>query len=182
MRRVSVVGVSGSGKTTFARALAQRLNSPLIELDGLMHQPGWVPKPDDHFKREVEQATAQDTWVVDGNYRQVVIDGPVWQRADTVVWVDPPRRTIMRQLFVRTVRRTLTREVLWNGNREPLSNLTSLDPERSVMAWAWSTYDGLTDRYATAMDDPKWRHLKFVRLRSNAEARRWLGSISQPVC
>jgi len=87
----------------------------------------------------------------------------------------------MRQLFVRTVRRALTREVLWNGNREPLSNLTSLDPEQSVMAWAWTTYNGLTDRYAAAMNDPQWRHLKFVRLRSNAEARRWLGSISLPV-
>jgi len=77
VRRASVVGVSGSGKTTVARALAGRLNAPLVELDGLMHQPGWVPKPEDQFKQEVEQATAQDKWVVDGNYRQVVIDGPV---------------------------------------------------------------------------------------------------------
>jgi len=77
----------------------------LIELDALMHQPAWAPKPDEEFKREVEQATAQDIWVVDGNYRQVVIEGPVWQRADTVVWMDPPRRTFMRQLFVRTLRR-----------------------------------------------------------------------------
>lgn len=172
--------MSGSGKTTLARALAERLQAPLVELDGLMHQPGWAPKRDEDFKHEVEQATAQDIWVVDGNYMQVVIEGPVWQRADTVVWVDPPRRTIMRQLFARTVRRTLTREVLWNGNREPLSNLTSIDPEQSVLAWAWITYKGLTERYATAMDDPRWRHLKFVRLHSNAEARRWLGSLSLP--
>jgi adenylate kinase family enzyme len=177
LRRVSVVGVSGSGKTTLARALAERLHAPLIELDGLMHQPGWVPKPDEDFKQEVERATAQDAWVVDGNYRQVVIEGSVWKRADTVVWVDLPRRTIMRQLFARTVRRVVTREVLWNGNREPLSNLTSLDPEESVLAWAWTTYEGLTERYATALVDPTWAHLSFIRLRSNAETRRWLQSL-----
>jgi len=152
----------------------------LVELDGLMHQPGWVPKPNEDFKEDVEQATAQDTWVVDGNYRQVVIEGPVWQRADTVVWMDPPRRTVMRQLFARTVRRALTREVLWNGNREPLSNLTSLNPEQSVLAWAWVTHKGLTERYSAAMIDPMWKHLEFVRLRSNVEARRWLESISLP--
>jgi adenylate kinase family enzyme len=153
----------------------------MIELDGLMHQPGWVPKPHEAFKREVDQATARDAWVVDGNYRQVVIEGPVWQRADTVVWMDPPRRTVMRQLFARTLRRAVTREVLWNGNREPLSNLTSLDPEQSVMAWAWVTHRGLAERYSTAMNDPRWQHLSFVRLRSNTEARRWLRSISLPV-
>jgi adenylate kinase family enzyme len=180
LRRVSVVGASGSGKTTLARALAERLHVPLIELDALMHQPGWVPKPDEDFKLEVERATARDAWVVDGNYRQVVIEGPVWQRADTVVWVDLPRRTIMRQLFARTVRRVVTREALWNGNREPLSNLTSLDPDKSVLAWAWTTYGGLTERYAAAMAEPAWRHLNFIRLRSNAESRRWLLSLSLP--
>ncbi|HEY2597275.1 MAG TPA: AAA family ATPase [Candidatus Dormibacteraeota bacterium] len=181
MRRISVVGVSGSGKTTLARVLADRLGAPLVELDALMHQPGWVPKPDEEFKREVLQATAQDTWVVDGNYRQVVIEGPVWQRADTVVWLDLPRRTIMRQLFSRTLRRGLTREVLWNGNREPLSNLVSVNPDDSVLAWAWTTYAGLSERYATAMTDSRWGQMKFVRLRSNAEAHRWLESISPPV-
>jgi len=176
-----VVGASGSGKTTVARALAARIHAPLIELDALMHQPGWAPRPDHEFKREVENATAQDTWVVDGNYRQVVIEGPVWQRADTVVWVDPPRRTVMRQLFARTLRRAVTREVLWNGNREPLSNLWSLDPEQSVLVWGWITYRGLRERYAAAMEDPTWRHLDFVRLRSKSEADGWLRSISLPV-
>ncbi len=146
-----------------------------------MHQPAWAPKPDEEFKREVEQATAQDIWVVDGNYRQVVIEGPVWQRADTVVWMDPPRRTFMRQLFVRTLRRAVTREILWNGNREPLSNFTSLDPDQSVFVWAWVTYKGLSERYATAMADPSWEYLNFVRLGSNVEARRWLESVSAPV-
>jgi adenylate kinase family enzyme len=180
VRRISVVGVSGSGKTTLASLLAERLHVPLVELDSLMHQPGWVPKPDEEFKQEVEQASAGESWVVDGNYRQVVIDGPVWQRADTVAWVDPPRLTIMRQLVSRTLRRAITREVLWNGNREPLSNLISLNPEASVLAWAWTTYAGLSERYATAMTDPRWDHLEFVRLRSNAEARRWLLSIRPP--
>jgi adenylate kinase family enzyme len=179
MRRVSVVGVSGSGKTTVARSLAERLGAPLVELDGLMHQRDWQPRPEDEFKEEVERATLQPEWVIDGNYRQVVIEGPVWQRADTVVWLDVPRLTVMRRLIARTVRRAVTREVLWNGNREPLSNFMSLDRERSVIVWAWVTYQGLTERYSTAMSDPTWRHMKFVRLRSNADANRWLRSVGR---
>ncbi len=123
------MGTSGAGKSTLARELAKRLAVPYVELDALMHQPGWTPRPDAEFMDEVEKATSWPGWVVDGNYMRFVIEGPVWRRADTVVWLDLPRRTVMRQLIARTVRRAVTREVT------------------------------------------------FVRLRSHAEARRWLESI-----
>jgi adenylate kinase family enzyme len=168
---------SSAGKSTLARAIAKRLAVPYIELDAYMHQPGWRPRPDVEFMEEVDRATDQPGWVVDGNYRRFVIEGPVWQRADTVVWLDLPRRTVMRQVIARTVRRALTREVLWNGNREPMSNFVSLDPDDNVILWAWVKYDEFVQRYLDGMADPRWRDIAFVRLRSHAEARRWLESI-----
>jgi adenylate kinase family enzyme len=177
MRRVSVVGSSGAGKSTLARALAKRLAVPFVELDAFMHQPGWQQRPDDEFMEEVERAAAQPAWVVDGNYRRFVVEGPVWQRADTVVWLDLPRRTVMRQVIARTVRRAVTREVLWNGNREPISNFVSLDPDDNIILWTWVNYDKYVQRYLDAMADPRWREISFVRLRSHAEARGWLESI-----
>jgi len=152
---------------------------PYVELDAYMHQPGWQPRPDAEFMEEVERATAEPGWVVDGNYTRFVIEGPVWERADTVVWLDLPRRTVMRSLIARTVRRFVTREVLWNGNREPLSNFYSLEPDDNVILWAWVTYHEMVQRYLDAMADPRWRQLDFIRLRSRFEARRWLESIGQ---
>jgi len=179
-RRISVVGNSGSGKSTLARAVAARLSVPYVELDAFMHQPGWQPRPDEEFLLEVERATAQPDWVVDGNYRRFVIEGPVWKLADTVVWLDLPRRTIMTQVIRRTVRRAVTREVLWNGNREPLSNFLSLDPLQNIIVWAWVKHHDFAERYASAMTDPRWRHLRFIRLRSHSEAVRWLDSVASP--
>ncbi|HEY0830440.1 MAG TPA: adenylate kinase [Candidatus Dormibacteraeota bacterium] len=178
MRRVSVVGSTGAGKSTLARAIAKRLAAPYVELDAYMHQAGWRPRPDAEFLDEVERATSGASWVVDGNYLRFVIEGPVWQRADTVVWLDLPRRTVMRQVIARTVRRAVTREVLWNGNREPLSNFISLDPDDNVILWAWVKYHEIVQRYLDAMADPRWLGLDFVRLRSHAEARRWLESVA----
>lgn len=177
MRRVSVVGTSGSGKSTLSRMLAKRLNVPYVELDAFMHQPGWQPRPDAEFLDEVEEATSKPGWVVDGNYRRFVIEGPVWNRADTVVWLDLPRRTVMRRVIVRTVRRAVTREVLWNGNREPLSNFLSLDPEKNIIVWTWVKYEEFVLRYLNAMIDPAWQHIDFVRLQSHAATRRWLESV-----
>jgi adenylate kinase family enzyme len=171
------VGSSGAGKSTLARALAKRLEVPYVELDALMHQPGWQLRPDDQFMDEVEKATSQPGWVVDGNYRRFVIEGPVWQRADAVVWLDLPRRTVMRQVIARTVRRAVTREALWNGNREPISNFVSLDPDDNIILWSWVKYDEFVKRYLDALADPRWSEISFVRLRSHAEARLWLDSI-----
>ena len=39
MQRVSVIGVTGSGKTTLAAALAAKLQVPYIELDALHWEP-----------------------------------------------------------------------------------------------------------------------------------------------
>ena len=86
----------------------------------------------------------------------------------------------MKQVIARTIRRAVTREVLWNGNREPLTNFVSLNPETNVIVWAWVKHSEFAERYAVAMANPSWRHLRFVRLRSHAEAGHWMRSISEP--
>jgi adenylate kinase family enzyme len=175
VRRVSVVGNSGSGKSTLAKSLALVLGVPHVELDGVFHQPGWVPLPEDEFRRAVAAAVAGDGWVTDGNYSAV--RPLVWARADTVVWLDLPRRTVMRQVVWRTARRAFTREELWNGNREPWSNLWSLKPEKSIIAWTATRHGLYRRRYAAAEQDLLWAGLRFARLRSQAEADRFVASL-----
>jgi adenylate kinase family enzyme len=177
MQRISVVGSSGSGKTTVARAIAETLGIPHLELDGVYHQPGWVPLPDDDFREIASEFAARDSWVVDGNYTIGGVLDFVWKRADTVVWVDPPKRTVMHRVIRRTIRRAITREELWNGNREPLTNLTSWDPEESVIRWAWTRYDLRQKEYETRMNDMQWNHLAFIRLRSSQETTEFLQSL-----
>jgi adenylate kinase family enzyme len=157
-----------------ARELALVLGVPYLELDGVFHQPGWVPLPEDEFRRAVAAAAAGDGWVMDGNYSAV--RPLVWARADTVVWLDLPRRTVMRQVVWRTVRRAVTRQELWNGNREPLRNFLTWVPEDSVISWAWHNHGKYRDRYAAAAADPGNAHLTFVRLASRRDINRFLGA------
>jgi adenylate kinase family enzyme len=172
VRRVSVVGNSGSGKSTLAVALAARLGVPCVELDAIFHQPGWTELPPEEFRARAAAAAAGDAWVVDGNYSAV--RDLVWARADTVVWLDLPRAVVMRRVVSRTVVRVVRRQELWNGNREPWSNFLALDPQRSIIGWAWTQHAKYRDRYEAAMADPAWAHLRFVRLRSAADMRRFL--------
>jgi len=176
VRRISVVGNSGSGKTTLARELAAALRAPFLELDAVFHQPGWAELDTETFRERVEGFTAGQSWVVDGNYSRV--RDIVWQRADTVVWLDPPRAVVMRRVLWRTVRRAVTRQELWNGNREPLANFVRLGkPEESILAWAWTRHRAYRERYLSARADPANAHLTFVRLRTAADVAALLGSL-----
>jgi adenylate kinase family enzyme len=172
VRRVSVVGNSGSGKSTLARKLAGVLGVPHLELDSIFHQAGWRPLPAQEFRRAVAARAAADGWVIDGNYSAV--RPAVWARADTVVWLDPPRRTVMRQVTLRTVRRAVTRQELWNGNREPLSNFFTWAPEESIISWAWHRHATYRSRYSAAAADPANAHLTFVRLGGRGDVTRFL--------
>jgi hypothetical protein len=67
------------------------------------HQADWRPLPADEFRAVVAAATAGERWVIDGNYSTV--QDLVWARADTVVWLDLARRTVMRRVIWRSVRR-----------------------------------------------------------------------------
>jgi adenylate kinase family enzyme len=173
MRRVSLVGNSGSGKTTVGAALAARLAVPFIELDSIFHQPGWQPLAIEQFRARVAAVTAGEAWVVDGNYSATVLD-LVWPRADTLILFDLPRATVMRQVLLRTLRRTISRAELWNGNREPFTGLFRVDPNRSIVRWAWTRHEHYHRLFGDAVRDPKYSHLSVVRIGSRTDANRLL--------
>jgi adenylate kinase family enzyme len=177
VQRVSVVGNSGSGKSWLSRRIAERIAVPYVELDEIAHLRGWTSPEPEVLLATVTGVTHTDAWVIDGNYRAVVVEGPVWQRADTVVWVDPPRHVVMRQLVLRTAVRFVARQQLWNGNREKLRDVMSWDPDRSIIRWSWTQHHKYQARYSTAMTSPTYAHIHFIRIRSRNEARDWLASL-----
>ena len=177
MRRVSVVGTSRAGKSTLSRTLALRLGADFLELDSVFHQADWVPLATEEFRRRVGAAVAGERWVIDGNYTSKVRD-LVWARADTVVWLDLAEHTVMRRIIWRSFGRVAGRTELWNGNRERWRNLSALDKEESVIAWAWQTHAATRAKLEAAMADPANSHLRFVRLTSPAAVRRFLRSVS----
>ena len=94
------------------------------------------------------------------------------------MWFDLPYTAVLSRTVRRTLRRTVTRQELWNGNREPFSNLWSLNPEKSIIAWAASRHGLYRRRYSEAECDLRWGHLCFVRLRSQSEVDGFLAGVT----
>ena len=170
MRRVVVRGVSGAGKSTLARALAARLDVPYVELDALNHQSGWTEATAEELRAAVEPWVARDGWVIDGNYSK--LGDLTMQRADTVVWLDLPIRVWMFRLARRTLRRLITREELWNGNRE---HLRSLFERPNLFEWSWRKHFENRERIPASLHAHPG--IRLVSLRSPAEVRSFLDGV-----
>ncbi len=171
-RRIAVIGVTGSGKTTLARDLARWLGYPHVELDALRWEPNWTEAPREVFRARVARAIADECWVADGNYSEV--RDLVWARADTVVWLDYALPLILWRLWWRTLRRVFTREKLWGKNTESWRTFVGRD---SLFAWAIRTYPRRRREYPVLLRQPEHAHLAVVHLRSPREADGWLESV-----
>ncbi len=176
LQRVITVGATGAGKSTLGRRLAGRRGVEFVELDALFWGAAWTPAEPAVFRARVEAAIAGPAWVVAGNYGAV--RDLVWPRADTIVWLDYSLPLVLGRLTARTLRRAITREVLWNGNRENLWEHAMLWSERSLFHWLFSTYWRYRRDLPRLFAEPGHAHIRIVHLRSPRAAEAWLAGVT----
>ena len=172
MQKISIIGTSAAGKSTLARELASVLGVPHVELDRLYWEPGWVAAPKEVFRTRVAEGVAAPAWVVDGNYRGA--RDLVWDRCDTVVWLDYSFATVLGRGVWRTFRRVVLRESCCNGNREEWWRALSRD---SIVWWIVTTYHRRRREYAERLPELAARGVQIVRHRTPRETRTWLEAL-----
>ena len=90
MQRVMIVGQPGSGKSTLARKLGQRTGLPVVHIDTIHWQPGWIERNRDEKTRLCLEVEARECWIFEGGH------SATWEnrmaRADLLIWIDRWRR------------------------------------------------------------------------------------------
>ncbi|GAA3645875.1 isopentenyl transferase family protein [Microbacterium marinilacus] len=133
--RILLYGATGAGKTTAAVRLGEKLGLPVVLADEIGWLPQWVSRPVDEQIALVDDAVARDAWVFDSAYSS-------WRervrpRADLIIGLDFPRWLSLLRVTRRAVRRVITREELFAGNRETWRQLLSRD---SIVVWHFRSW------------------------------------------
>lgn len=173
MQRIAVVGTSGSGKTTLGGRLAEYLGYPFVDIDPIIWGPNWTLQPDDQIYSQLDNSLSGSCWVTSGNtsrFRPLI-----WGRADTLIWLDYPLVVILWRLWWRTLRRILTREELWAGNRESFRN--QFFSRDSLLLYAIQTYPRRKQEFPRYLAMPEYAHLNAIRLPTPRATEKWLTQI-----
>ena len=142
-RRIALLGVTGSGKSTATRLVAETIGGRAVDADNDIRwadaavHGAWAIRPDDEQRAIAAELAAGETWVVAAVPE--IVEDVIVPRLDLTVTLDYPPALTLARLLRRTARRIVTGERICNGNRETLAE--ALGPD-SIMRWWARTVRG----------------------------------------
>lgn len=71
-KRILIIGCSGAGKSTLSITLANKLQLPVVHLDALFWNEGWVPTSKPEFREELQKELEKPAWIIDGNFNSTI--------------------------------------------------------------------------------------------------------------
>ena len=72
MKKIIVIGCSGSGKTIFAEKLRDKIGIELFYLDAIWHRPDRTHISREEYDARLSEILALDSWIIDGNYSRTI--------------------------------------------------------------------------------------------------------------
>ncbi|SJX21317.1 topology modulation protein [Acinetobacter johnsonii] len=177
MKKINVVGTSATGKSTFSRALAEKLDLHYIELDNLFWLDDWQECPDEVFFAKIESEVQKATqgYVIDGNYTRAI---PVkWAEIDTVIWLDLPFPVNLYRSVKRAVQRAWAQQDLWenSNNRESLLRMFGRD---SIIWWMSKTHAKNRQKYLKMMQMSEYQHIQWIHLKTPKQVSCFLNQLA----
>ncbi|WAU75965.1 shikimate kinase [Acinetobacter sp. TR3] len=176
MKFINVIGTTGSGKSTFARLLAQKQQLQYIEMDDLFWLDDWQEPTDEVFFEKLKNKMDRTPggWVLDGNYTRTMSLKLV--KIDTIVWLDYSFSRNFSHLIKRSLFNLISQRKLWenSNNRESLKLLFS---KQSIFIWLIQQYPRNKTKYQMMMQDQKYQHIQFIHLTSPKQAAEFLQQI-----
>ncbi len=171
MKKINVIGTTGSGKSRFSTKLAKALECPYIEMDKVFWKPNWREPSTEEFLNSLECELKNEKWVLDGNYSRT--NELKWSKADTVIWLNYSYPRTLYQILKRSISRAIYQQELWpnTGNRETFGKLFS---KESIVLWFFKNYSRNKYRYPKLFKCEQFSHINFIILNSPKEANEFI--------
>lgn len=86
VKRISIIGGCGTGKTTLANSLGEELSFPVYHIDGMHHLENWEIRDKEERDRMILEKVSEDKWVIDGTYSSTLKQRG--ERSDLIIFLD----------------------------------------------------------------------------------------------
>ena len=98
-KRVAVIGCPGGGKSTFSRALRDRVGLPLYHLDAIYWRDDRTHLSREEFYPLMREIIAREEWIMDGNYNSTL----EWRisACDLLIFLDYPAEVCLEGVRAR---------------------------------------------------------------------------------
>lgn len=85
-QRISIIGGSGTGKTTLANNLGRKLNLPVCHIDGIHHLENWKIRNKEERDQIILERIKEKRWIIDGTYSSTLKQR--LEKAELVIYLD----------------------------------------------------------------------------------------------
>lgn len=145
-RKIFIVGIVASGKTTLARRMSTEMNIPWYELDTIVHHrtlEGYHKRTAAEQREVIQAIDRNGAWIFEGTDRSSYHF--LYEMADTIIFLDPP-------LWKRRIR-ILTRFLKQRLGLEPCHYKPDLTMLRRMYKWTRDfeqnkvDFEGKLDRF-----------------------------------
>ena len=141
MKKIAVLGCSGSGKSTFSIQLHNITKLPLYHLDNIWWRSDRTHISRDEFDRKLDDLVKRDSWILDGDYSRTYEKRIA--SCDTVFFLDYGEEVCMQGIIDRIGKERI--DIPWTDNK--------LDPELVKLVKDYETVEkpvliDLLDKYS----------------------------------
>lgn len=97
--RISIIGGSGTGKTTLANILSEKYNIPVTHIDGIHHLKNWEIRDKDERDKIILDIIKRKKWIIDGTYKDTLKQR--LEKSDLIIWLDYSTMTQLKGILKR---------------------------------------------------------------------------------
>ncbi|MFA5070957.1 MAG: hypothetical protein WC511_01135 [Candidatus Pacearchaeota archaeon] len=122
LNRIHIVGIYGSGKSTFAEKIKKILRYDVYDLDEIKYRRKYdkIRSIEERLKI-VKEISNKKKWITEGAWLDYALD--LYKKADLVIFLEIPKRILYKRILVRYFKRKISKDKYFNNNLKTTVNI-----------------------------------------------------------
>ncbi|OIO41173.1 hypothetical protein COU56_05015 [Candidatus Pacearchaeota archaeon CG10_big_fil_rev_8_21_14_0_10_31_9] len=121
-KKIHIVGIYGSGKSTIAKKIHDILGYKVYDLDEIKYKRKYDKiRPVEERLKIIKSISNKQKWITEGVWLDYALD--LYKKADTVIFLELPKGTLYKRIIVRHFKRKFHKQEYQNHNLKTTSNI-----------------------------------------------------------